>query len=537
MELQIYSCYTENITNAKQRIEIAVRQSCVWGRGEMISVFLVEDERIPRESIKKNVQWKENGIEFLGDASDGEIALPQILAKKPDILLTDIKMPFMDGLELAQIVRNKLPDTKIIILSGYNEFDYARQAISLGISDYLLKPISSTDIICAVDKVRGSIEDAREERQERSGQAQVQREVFFSSLYSGFLSGTRQILSRAEQLSIPLAASAYCVTMAGLTPSAEPGNEATRRILYDTPDALASGFDGTKIVYLLQAEDDAALEQKQERLKKRVQDAAARQSLQLQWTQGAIVHRLSDIAESYQTANLRCGRQHSECKTAGLSESAPFENDALLDFLRTGKASSVEAFWENYRPAIEGAFASFIYRCYLYTELFFVIRQFAGEIHMEVPAVLTENDILEKRIAADSSADDFISFGCNLCRQAMAARSHTGMSRYTPAVEQARQYIEQHFMDAALSLTTVADAVHLSPNHFSTVFKEKTGVGFSEYLTDIRIRQAKRLLCTTNLRASEVGEHVGYLNMNYFSMLFKKVTGMSPGQYRRECEK
>ena len=118
----------------------------------MISLFLVEDERIARESIRDNVPWQEHDILFLGDAPDGEVALPQLLEKRPDILLTDIKMPFMDGLELARIVRKELPDTRIIILSGHNEFEYARKAITLGVNDYLLKPVNPHQILLTLKK-------------------------------------------------------------------------------------------------------------------------------------------------------------------------------------------------------------------------------------------------------------------------------------------------------------------------------------------------------------------------------------------------
>ena len=142
----------------------------------MISLFLVEDELIPREGIEKNVLWAENGIDFLGSASDGELALPQILEKKPDIVLTDIRMPFMDGLQLSRIIREKLTETKIIILSGYNEFDYARQAITLGISEYLLKPVSAADILAAVDHVRGAIDSARQGQARQREQQQLRRE-------------------------------------------------------------------------------------------------------------------------------------------------------------------------------------------------------------------------------------------------------------------------------------------------------------------------------------------------------------------------
>jgi two-component system response regulator YesN len=109
----------------------------------MIKLFLVEDEIVMRDGIKSQIDWKKEDIEFAGEASDGELAYPMILETRPDILLTDIKMPFMDGLELSALVRKELPDTQIIILSGYDEFSYAQRAVSLGVTEYLLKPLPS----------------------------------------------------------------------------------------------------------------------------------------------------------------------------------------------------------------------------------------------------------------------------------------------------------------------------------------------------------------------------------------------------------
>ena len=105
-------------------------------------VFLVEDEIVTREGIRDNVDWKANGFEFCGEASDGDMALPLIQAIKPDVLITDIKMPFMDGLQLSKIIRERMPWVKIIILSGHDEFEYAQEAIKLGVNEYLLKPIT-----------------------------------------------------------------------------------------------------------------------------------------------------------------------------------------------------------------------------------------------------------------------------------------------------------------------------------------------------------------------------------------------------------
>ena len=108
----------------------------------MLKVFLVEDEVVMRNGIKNNIPWESEGFQFVGEASDGELAYPLIKKEKPDILITDIRMPFMDGLELSRLVKKELPQIKIIILSGYNEFDYAKTAINIGVTDYLLKPIS-----------------------------------------------------------------------------------------------------------------------------------------------------------------------------------------------------------------------------------------------------------------------------------------------------------------------------------------------------------------------------------------------------------
>ena len=208
-----------------------------------------------------------------------------------------------------------------------------------------------------------------------------------------------------------------------------------------------------------------------------------------------------------------------------------FQRDTLLDFLRTGKPSALPSFWAHYRPTIESGYSSFVYRCYLYTELFFVVHEFCQENRIPLPESLRQEDLLEKRILLTNSVDDFLTLACQLCEEVMEVRP--GGSRHTPSAEQARAYIDRHYMDPELSLSSVANAVSVSPNHLSTLFKSKIGVGFSEYLTEVRIRQAKRLLITSDLRVSEVGERVGYQNMEYFSMLFKKNTGQTPSQYRR----
>src|SRR5512136_1350040 len=131
----------------------------------LYKVFFVEDEIVTREGIRDNVGWLAHGFEFSGEAPDGEMALPLLQTVKPDVLITDIRMPFMDGLQLSQIVQDRMPATKIIILSGHDEFEYAQKAIKLGVFEYLLKPVSVQDLHNVLRKVASELDRERDEQQ------------------------------------------------------------------------------------------------------------------------------------------------------------------------------------------------------------------------------------------------------------------------------------------------------------------------------------------------------------------------------------
>ena len=143
----------------------------------MIKVFLVEDEYAIREGIKKSVDWEKNGFELVGEAGDGEMAFPKILKTKPDILITDIRMPFMDGLELATLVKKELSDIKIVVLSGYDDFNYAKKAISIGVEEYILKPVSGENLLKELGKIAESIKAHRQEEQAREKYLQDMEEI------------------------------------------------------------------------------------------------------------------------------------------------------------------------------------------------------------------------------------------------------------------------------------------------------------------------------------------------------------------------
>lgn len=185
----------------------------------MTKVFLVEDEIVIRSGIKNSIDWQKEGYEFSGEASDGELAYPMILKAKPDILITDIKMPFMDGLELSKMVKEALPEIKILILSGYNEFEYAKEAIHIGVADYLLKPISSAKLLEALGGIAKQIEQKREEQSlkeqyQRDNQEYMENEKvkLFTALAAGNIS-MGDAVNEAKALGMNLSARVYNVML------------------------------------------------------------------------------------------------------------------------------------------------------------------------------------------------------------------------------------------------------------------------------------------------------------------------------------
>ena len=161
-----------------------------------LKVFLAEDEYVMREGIKRSIDWEAHGYEFCGDARDGEEALPLILERKPDILITDIRMPFMDGLELSRRVKRELPNLEILLLTGYEEFEYAVEGIKIGVAQYLTKPVNGEQLLEEVDKIADQIRKKRLKAM-RKKQAELPRsfEEASQAFAHQFLNEVNQIMN------------------------------------------------------------------------------------------------------------------------------------------------------------------------------------------------------------------------------------------------------------------------------------------------------------------------------------------------------
>lgn len=245
----------------------------------MLKVFLVEDEFVIREGIKNNIDWETHGYEFCGEAGDGELAYPMIQRLRPDIVITDIRMPFMDGLELSRLIRRELPDIEIIILSGYQEFEYAKEAIKLGVAQYLSKPINGEELLAELEELSAKIEEKRRATQIRERYLKEmeentlrERKKLFQSLVVGDNTAA-ELLESAERLGIDLSAPWYNIILFK-TQSLRHAQDEYSGSLIRIEEELRSLEDGTTVVsfdrnlegkaFLLKAESEEQLQLQQQ---------------------------------------------------------------------------------------------------------------------------------------------------------------------------------------------------------------------------------------------------------------------------------
>ena len=524
----------------------------------LYKVVFVEDEIVTREGIRDNVDWKAHGFEFCGEAPDGEIALPLLQTVNPDVLITDIRMPFMDGLQLSQIVQDRMPATKIIILSGHDEFEYAQKAIKLGVFEYLLKPVSVQDLHNVLQKVASELDRERDEQQAlRKLRDQVEenrtalRERFVLKLVSG-TSSSAEAIEKSQLLGIDLVARCYLVVLIRVEPFDNPEqfdhltyervHQLVSGIVEDNPDVFLLRKDMHELVLMLKGSSPENVYEEKDRFLDRIRHEVKLDQCELLVGSGSLQKRITEIHQSFidatkdikAAANPRKGAFSSGFDTAELLK---VDTSAVEDYLRFGAAESFDAFFGTLVHQLgEKALRSSTVKSYILTNIVLAASRFVDELGGDVDQVVPELDNFETISAGIETIEQLRERARNLLAAALAFRDSRVIHQYAGVIKRAQEYIERHYTDADLSLNEVAAQVGLSSSHFSTVFSHQTGQTFKEYLTEIRIKKAKELLRTTPMKAFEICYQVGYNDPHYFSHVFHKNTGLTPIEFRLQVQ-
>ena len=531
----------------------------------MLKVFLAEDEFIIREGIKNNIDWQAHGYEFCGEASDGELAFPLIQKTRPDILITDIKMPFVDGLALSRLVKKELPETEIIILSGYEEFDYAKEAIQIGVARYLLKPINGETLLQEIDSVAEIILDKQKEKEIRE---KYQREMeenslrdqmdLFQHLVTGDCS-MEELLSVADKLDLKIMAPWYSIVLLKIQSMKHDYEEYSGSIVV-VDERIAKlaepehvlifdrALEGRAFLFKADSEDELLAYQK-EYLGNVKEVLSGYVNLRYFGGIGTPVNRLREIPASFEDASHAFAHRYLVAESCildssllmqeGAAENEDFRISAvnpeqidrtkMQEFLRTGDLDEVVYFVDEFFGKLDGgAMKSRIFRQYITMDAYFSIVDFLKGLGLqkdEIEAPDQDSSILQD----EKNAMEYI---VRIMDKALVLRERKASSRYEDVVSEVIHYIENNYAQEELSLNLLASHVNFSPNHLSMIFSQQTGQTLIRYLTDYRMNRAKELLRCSSKKSSVISMEVGYKDPHYFSYLFKKTQGMTPTQYR-----
>ena len=517
-------------------------------------VFFVEDEIVTREGIRDNVDWKANGFEFCGEATDGEMALPMLRTARPDVLLTDIKMPFMDGLQLSKIVRERMPWVKIVILSGHDEFEYAQQAIQLGVTEYLLKPVTVQNLHQVLQRLAAQLDQERKEQETLHHlQEQIEenravlRERLLLKVVVGALSST-EAFEEGQLLGLDLVARFYLVVILKieLEDRTDPFDyEEYQQIqnlvggLVDhMPDVFLLRKDWEEMVLLMKGNAPEFLEEERERLLELIQQEVKKTRYQLTIGVGTPKKRIAELHQSFIEALVSIQRAADEKNkplknTVDKTDLLNLDRAAVENYLRRGATEDFDKFFNGYiRPLGETALTSYLIKNYIIVDVVLATVQLVNDLGGNIDQVVPELGSIEMNLASIKTIDQLREQVYRILSSALAFRDRQTSSHYVGTIQQAKDYIDHHYMEPELSLNEVAAQVNLSPSHFSVVFSKEASQTFKEYLTEIRIQRAKELLRTTALRSADIAYQVGYSDPHYFSHVFRKVTGLAPNEFR-----
>lgn len=537
----------------------------------MLKVFLVEDESIVREGLRDNIPWQQYGYEFVGEASDGEMALPLIQKTKPDVLLTDIKMPFMDGLSLSKLVHQEFPEMKIIIISGYDDFEYARGAILVGAEQYLLKPITRAALQKALAELKTKIETEREQKNyqekfqsEAREYEQFSRTDFFVKVFEGRMP-VQDMYEEAAKLSLKINAPCYNILLFSLQEKRTAEDRGTEsegfarkreellHYFIRYPENLVFRWNVNTYGVLIKG-SAVQMQELGARCLENVDRICHPAEDLLDWyvALGEPVERLSLLAECYSKANhlfayrfLRpqlhvftvetMGRIVPEKEEGGSIrdiDPAKMEAELIRDFLLQGARDEVADFVENYLLAVGEALQSAMFRNYLTLHVYFAAVSYVESLgcgREELLRLLNDGGLTPEGQYDVDALPDYL---CGLIERAMELRDRESDNQSKHILKKALTYIEENYSQESLSLNSVAGEVNVSANYFSAIFSRAMQVTFVEYVTGKRMDKAKRLLRQTQMHTGEIAMEVGYKDPHYFSFVFKKTQGCTPREYR-----
>ncbi|MEY8338555.1 response regulator [Lachnospiraceae bacterium 62-35] len=520
----------------------------------MIKAILADDEDIIREGISSFIDWDSLGIKLVGQASNGVEARELIEVACPEIIITDVKMPRMSGIELLALAKEKQPDCIVIMISSYDQFEYAQQSLNLGAFAYILKPIDT-------DKLIALLKEAVEKIKKQSSQKQIldtykdvleqtQLEVLDNKLKAMVFGGNTEGLTEGEKDYLKKFQHFIVVSV-----------HADKPVFHE--EAFTKELEKKLEKWISQQEAEIKRFRNQSRmtifciLQKEKKEISYSRLCYIygQYYREAVLgismkaDSVESLAEAYkqsmEAAEYRFFVEETVIFYENVNQQMHFSFQDMPDWSRQvrdclkGKTEG-----KSQEEAVREITNRFLTYMYEKKPSGFMVRAAVSAILLELLHGLREQGGKPEDLFLNVS-DAFVSI-LNERNPALQVEKlyealHSGaeyisrLEKLKPnsVVYKARRYIEGNYQNPNLRIDDVANHVFINPSYFSTIFSRECQISFGDYLTKIRMEKALQLLKTTNQKVYEIAEQVGYQNVSWFNVAFKKYTGMKPGDVRK----
>ena len=523
----------------------------------IFSIILADDEQQILYGMKKGIEWERLGFKVAGVAQNGKEALELMEEVHPDLVISDIKMPFMDGLELAKHIHEDYMNTKVILFSGWDDFEYARLAISYGVSEYIMKPIDYEEMQKLLIKMHEELDKEYNEKMNRvrlenayMESLPLLRQQFFNRLVTEPME-EEELKSQIENLKLEFKDEVYSVV------AVKTGGGKEKDVLSElaVKQTLKEALEKIAHVYEFGMSDNEVFilgSNKRHDIGRIIRTISEAEVLIERIFHSRISCGISVRGRSLKDMPVLYGQalEALDYNLVTVEESYTYYNDIMpvqderedwnIKVENIGK-NITHCTEEELKFQVENLIAWLHKRQYslneyqvLILEISFSFSRFYKKYQIRSDMEFAGTKKMAVKILSLSTGEELDHWLINYCELIRSLIQKKQIDNNVILAEHARKIVEEKFQDPDLSVETVCGDLHVSTSYFSKIFKQETGGTFVNYLTGRRMEEAKKLLLQTDYKSQVIGNMVGYPEPNYFSYVFKKNCGMSPVKYRKQ---
>ncbi|MEH7011868.1 response regulator [Neobacillus niacini] len=518
----------------------------------MHKVIVVEDDRIIRRGICQAIPWGEHGFVVAGEAGDGEVALELIEKEQPQVVVSDINMPFMSGLEMAKHIKERSPETRIIFLTGYEDFKYAQEAVKLKAFDYLLKPVDSEYLLKKAKEAAADWEKERVKEKRINESLPLLQQKFFQKLIREGeyrIDVEKELLGLGVQMEGPF----FAVILVKNTLELDLERHFFKeKIMSFTTsyfrdiNCLVMNADVGEYAILLSLENDYD-SRKGELAQALFNHLSKQKDDTITITHGRAYSNMFEFGKSFLEARVAMDMRHiiGTGRVISLDETVSKydqKEDHVLELEMKLENQIKSGLPERANETlIELSQAILDRRTVALPDLKVLALKFSTMLFFEIEKWNKEDTInsfnssdVYKDIMELTTLTEMKEILHSLIEQWSTAMFKKKEKNYYSHVDQAIKYMQENFSDSSLTLQKVAELIHVSTPYLSNLFKIEKGFNFGDYLLELRMKKAMELLSEGNIKTYEVCEKVGYSNPQYFGICFKKYTGYTPAEFKKK---